>query len=82
MSHWLLHYALPRAENAAIYTLTAGLTTTLILAPFRGLIRKFWRAVDSIDPATDRGVTKQLKDLDDSLASHGNRHIPRSPTAR
>lgn len=63
MTHWLLHTVAPAALHAAIYTLTGGLVTTLILAPFRSAVRKVWRAVDSLDPDTDTGVTKQLHEL-------------------
>lgn len=65
MTHWLLTFAIPKAENAAIYTLSGGLVTTLILVPFRSALKKIWRAVDSLDPETDTGVTKELDELND-----------------
>jgi hypothetical protein len=71
MTHWLLTFAVPKIENAALYTLTAGLVTTLILAPFRKLLKKLWRAIDSLDPETDSGVTKQLHELEHKIA-----HVP------
>ena len=64
MSHWLVHTAVPLAEHAAIFTLTSGLVTTLILVPFRSWLKKFWRAVDSLDPKTDSGVTKMLGEIE------------------
>lgn len=76
MVHWFVTQVYPKALNAAVYTLTGGLVTTVILAPFRAALKKIWRAIDSLDPDTDTGVTKQLKaierrDTDDApLAKH------------
>ena len=86
MTHWLLTFALPRAEQAAIYTFTGGLVTTLILVPFRAALKKLWRAVDSLDPETDSGVTKQLRQLDNkvkhALDSNSDQHVPGSSAAQ
>ena len=66
MTHWLLTQVYPRALNAAVYTLTSGVVATLILAPFRSIVKALWRAVKSLDPETDYGVTKQLAELKDA----------------
>lgn len=66
MIQWLVHTIVPKALNAAVFTLTGGLVTTLILAPFRRVLKKVWRAVDSLDPETDVGVTHQLAELQDT----------------
>lgn len=63
MSHFLLHIIWPKVINAATYTLTGGLVTTLILTPFRSALKKIWRAIDSLDPETNTGVTKQLHEI-------------------
>ena len=62
----MLHEILLKAENAAVYTLSGGLVTTLILAPFRSALKKVWRAVESLDPETDSGVTKQLHEIQEA----------------
>lgn len=66
MTHWLLTTVYPRALNAAIYTLTSGVVATLILAPFRSVVKALWRAVKSLDPEIDYGVTKQLDELNEA----------------
>lgn len=72
---WIETTLLPNAEHAAIYTVTAGLVTTLILAPFRRILRKIWRAIDSLDPMTDTGVTRELNKLQDDISdSLGVKH--------
>lgn len=67
VEHWLIEYVVLKAENAAVYTLSAGMVTTLVLVPFRAGLKKIWRAVDSLDPKTDTGVTEQLRELDAKL---------------
>jgi hypothetical protein len=63
MSHWLMVYVVLKAENAAVWALSTGLVGIVVLTPFRAALKKLWRAVDSLDPRTDTGVTKQLNDL-------------------
>lgn len=87
MINWLVHTFIPKFENAAIYTLSAGLVTTIILTPFRAAIKKIWRALDSIDPDTDTGVTKELKNIERHLAhapldNDSDQHVPPSQRAR
>lgn len=73
----------PKVLSAAVYTLTAGLVTTLILTPFRAALKKIWRAVDSLDPETDTGVTKDLKQLQhDALDPDRDQHVPGAPAAQ
>lgn len=69
-SHWLMEYVLLKAENAAVYSATAGVVGIVVVAPFRSAVKKIWRAVDSLDPETDSGVTKQLSELDEKLKEH------------
>lgn len=87
MTSWLVHFFVPKFENAAVYTLSAGLVTTIILTPFRAAIRKIWRAIDSIDPDTDTGVTKELKAIEkhfsnDPLGIDRDQHLPTTQRAR
>ena len=70
MIHWLLTDALPKAEYTAISTITGAVVLGCIIAPFRRVWKKVWRAVDSLDPDTDSGVTKQLKHLTHQVAMH------------
>ena len=89
MSHYIHTVIIPTAVHAAVYTLSGGLVTTLILIPFRKVIaritHKVWRAVDSLDPETDTGVTKQLKELEEksvALDHHSAEHLRRSLASR
>jgi len=65
--HWIEVNVLTKALQAAVYTLSGGLVTTLILVPFRKGLKKIWRAVDSLDPRTPTGVTQQLSDLQEQI---------------
>ena len=85
MTHWLLYFAIPKIENAAIYTLTGGLVTTLILSPFRRVLKKLWRAIDSLDPETNTGITGDLRRLESkvaSLDSNSDQHVPSTSPSR
>lgn len=82
---WILTNVVMKAESAAVFTLASGLVTTLILMPFRNALRKIWRAVDSLDPQTDTGVTGDLKRLEKKLASldpDSHQHVPDPPAKR
>ena len=63
MIHWFLSVVLPKVENTAISAVTGAIVLGCIIAPFKRVWRKVWRALDSIDPDTDSGITKELKQL-------------------
>ena len=73
VSHWLMVNVVMKGENAAVFALGSGLVGILVLTPFRSVLKKLWRAIDSLDPSTDTGVTKELDDLKQRIAP---RHTP------
>lgn len=81
MIGWLLHDALPKVEYTAISTITGAIVLGCIIAPFRHVWKKLWRAADSLDPDTDSGVTKELHQLTRRVAvrpepdSHDSHHL-------
>ena len=75
MTHWLAITVWPKVLNAAVYTLTSGVVVTLVLTPFRAIVKATWRAIKSLDPETDYGVTKQLSELDSQ--EHALRPTPK-----
>jgi len=76
VSHWLMEYVVLKAENAAVYSATAGMVGIVVVAPFRSIVKALWRAVKSLDPDTDYGITGQLDDLNEKLKA---KHIPPPP---
>lgn len=63
VSHWLMTYVVMKAENAAVWSMTTGVIGIIVISPFRTIVKAIWRAVKSLDPETDYGVTKQLDDM-------------------
>ena len=63
MIHWLITVIYPKILNGAMFALGSGLVGILVLTPFRTGLKKIWRAIDSLDPKTDTGVTKQLAEI-------------------
>ncbi len=61
MSHWLAENVLPYLIHGAAGTMGAAIAAGVVITPFRHLFAKFHRAVDSLDPETDTGVTRQLR---------------------
>jgi hypothetical protein len=60
---WFATQILPKAETTAVSTITSAVVIGCIVAPFRKLWKKIYRALDSVDPDTDSGITKQLSQL-------------------
>lgn len=71
MGHWLTTFVLPKAEYSAISTLTGAFIGILIVAPFRGVVKKMRgrisSAIDSLDPDVPVGLTKQLDAMTSEL---------------
>lgn len=61
MLHWLSQNVLPYALHAAAATVSSAIVLGVIVQPFKGVLQKFHRAIDSLDPETDTGVTRQLR---------------------
>ena len=69
MWHWLAINVWP----TALHTTVAGITAVVIVAPFRSALAKVWRAVRSLDPEEDYGVTKQLAEVNHAPLAHHRR---------
>lgn len=67
MTHWLSINVFPYAIHAAAGTLSVALVGACVIAPFRKAWFKFRRAIDSLDPQTDTGVTRQLSQIHHEL---------------
>lgn len=67
MIHWLVTNVYPTALRTAVGAVTAALMAALVIQPFKKTLRAFRRAVDSVDPDTDTGVTRQLDQLNRKL---------------
>lgn len=71
-----MHYVLTQALSATIFTITAGVVTALVLTPFRRGLRKLWRVVDALDPATDTQLPAAAEDTDPGdIPLEGLRHF-------
>ena len=76
--NWLVINVVPTAVHTAVGTVAGALTMALIVVPFRKVFKKLGRAVDSIDPDTDTGVTKQLREIKEATrATHTQTHAVR-----
>lgn len=63
VTHWLAGNFWPFLFHGMAGTLGAALAAGCIIAPFRRFAKKFHRAIDSLDPETDYGVTRQLNEI-------------------
>ena len=81
MIHWLIVNVYPTALRTAVGAVTAALIAGLVIQPFKKTICAIRRAVDSVDPETDTGITKQLSDLNRRLPARTD-HAPVVPHRR
>lgn len=61
MLYWLSINVWPFLIHGMAGTIGAAFAAGVIIAPFRAAFKKFHRAMDSLDPETDYGVTRQLR---------------------
>jgi len=67
VSHWFSVNVLPYLLHGAAGTLGAAFAAGVIITPFRHVFARLHRAVNSLDPETDYGVTRQLSQINKEL---------------
>jgi hypothetical protein len=75
--HFIVNEILLVALHGAVATVAGALIGVLLIQPFKSHIASIRRAIESVDPDVDCGVTKQLAHIDSKLshaplAKHGH----------